>query len=80
MRRKRSKETQALLQILALSAREVESGKVKPLRAAFADIRRRIERGRIERGRARAALLARLKKQKATRAERWTRDNLCDER
>ena len=38
-----TQETLALLKILALGTREIESGKVQPLRAAFADIRRRVK-------------------------------------
>ncbi len=38
-----TQETLALLKVLALSARSVERGRVKPFRAAFADIRRRVK-------------------------------------
>jgi prevent-host-death family protein len=44
-----TQETLALLKVLALSARSVERSKVKPFRAAFADIRRRVKKRKPER-------------------------------
>ena len=48
--RKQTRETLALLKILELSEREVARGRVKPFRAAFAEIRRRLKRRESERG------------------------------
>jgi prevent-host-death family protein len=44
-----TQETLALLKVLALSAQDVEAGRVQPFRTAFADIRRRVKRRKPER-------------------------------
>ena len=41
-------ESLALLKILAISRKDVEEGRVKPAEQAFADIRERIRRRRLE--------------------------------
>lgn len=41
----KTQETLALLKILALSTKNLEAGNVKPMKQAFADVRKRIEEG-----------------------------------